>query len=342
MKIGAHPLRIRAVAFSALAFAAGNPHAALKSVLHYTKTGYFSFPYGVQGCTAALNELGAEHHFTVKHSQDPDDLLRLDAFDLVIYDNNTDAGGVNNVLTPPQEALMRYMNAGGRFLAFHGAADHRGQWTWYDTALFSGARFKEFDPGARANLYWSSKPKSTTDLELHYLRKYFLDSMGIPADSVPIRTAIMHFNIDVADSPGVMAIQELRGGSARNGVRETFTWAKRFPKGGRMLYTALGHEINDWTDNGAWLKKATYAYMRYLMGEFYVDGVVASPEIHARGPRLEVLSREGGNVRITDVRGKVVASGGGGAAERFSLGQGVYIVTVKSPGAAKSRLIAVP
>ncbi len=60
-----------------------------------------------------------------------------------MYDNNSDAGGVGGtVTTAPQQALMDYMNNGGKYLGIHGAIDHRDQWAWYDSALYSGAKLE--------------------------------------------------------------------------------------------------------------------------------------------------------------------------------------------------------
>src|SRR5689334_3000755 len=116
--------------------------APIKNVLLFTKVGYFEHVGGIKGCTTALNELAAKYDFTVKVSKDYNDLVVLnskpDAYDILIFDNNTDAGGVTNTENAGQKALKEWLtNKGGRLLGIHSASDHRGQWAWYDTVLFS-------------------------------------------------------------------------------------------------------------------------------------------------------------------------------------------------------------
>lgn len=109
-----------------------------------------------------------------------------------------------------------------------------------------------------------------------------------------------------------------------------------------MLFTAMGQEIIDWTVNDAWPKKATYAYMRYLVGDFDMGPEALAPRTRSLGSRLEVRTGKGGNVRVTDTRGRLVASGQGSAAERFDLKPGVYFVSVKTAGRLSSKTVVIP
>ncbi|MBW8886428.1 MAG: ThuA domain-containing protein [Fibrobacteres bacterium] len=297
------------IAIFAFILIAQDAPARLQMVLHYYKTGYKEWAGGVAACRAALDSLGNEYHFTVKHSADTNDLIKVADYDLVVFDNATDAGGVTGVPGAPQMALRKYMEAGGKFLAFGAAADHRGKWDWYDTVLFSGARFQSFGLDNWAGLYRPFPPPSGWDPELLGMWGFLRDSLKIPVDSVLVGSAVAHLNIDIAAAPGIKVLQEVRGANAWNTYGEGFTWTRQFPAhGGRMLYTALGHQANDWTDNGAWLRKATYGYMKYLMGDFIIDLALAPPGIHARGSRLEVRRDRRGSLRVTDVRGRLVPS----------------------------------
>jgi len=172
---------------------------------------------------------------------------------------------------------------------------------------------------------------------------FLRDSLKIPVDSVSDGSVVVHLNIDIAAAQGIKVLQEVRGTNAWNTYGEGFTWTKQFPlHGGRMLYTALGYEANDWTNNGAWLKKATYGYMRYLMGDFLVDLATIPPDIHVRGSQSEIRAEQGSNVNVTDLRGRLVAPGTGSDAERINLKPGVYFLSVRTAGGLSSKLIVIP
>lgn len=225
-------------------------HASLRNVLHFHKLGYFEHPGGIAACSTALEQLSAEYFFRVKHSKDPADLLHLNVYDLVIYDNTTDAGGVTNTITAPQTALVEYMNSGGRLLGIHGAADHRSLWSWYDTVLFSGTKVTHWSDGSHV-IYKNGLPDSDSGRALARMWRYAADSLGIPSDSIPLNGEMLHWNRDVAGRPGIVVLQELRGYAAQNGVSESHAWVNFLPGGGRMLFTAMGHEANEWTANNA-------------------------------------------------------------------------------------------
>jgi uncharacterized protein len=324
----------------ALALAASTVSAVPKNILHYAKVGYFNHVGGIKGCTTALNTLAAQYDFKVKHSTDPNDLLNLKAYDLVIYDNNTDAGAVTNTITAPQIALMEYMNTGGKYLGFHAASDHRGQWTWYDTAMYSGAKFVSHN-GGPFNIFKDTTAQSKQDPALARMWAYCKDTLKMSTDVVSFDTEIYQFNIDVKGKPNTTIFQELRGAPAKGGVRESFGWIKSFPNGGKMMYTALGHETPEWTANDSWLTKATYAYMRYLLGDFNNPVVSLAPRITVEGQRLEIGSVKDRTVRVSDIGGRLVAAGKGSQLNGFNLKEGMYFVTVKTAGKVFSKTIVI-
>lgn len=324
-----------------LAMLATGAMAVPKNVLHYAKVGYFNHIGGILGCTTALNTLAAQYNFTVKHSTDPNDLLNLKNYDLVIYDNNTDAGGVNNTMTPAQAALVAYMNAGGKYLGFHAASDHRDQWTWYDTALYSGSKFVAHGGGA-FNMFTDTSSVTKKDLALTKMWAYAKDTLKIAIDVINFNTEIYQFDSDVRGMPNVEVFQELRGATAQNGVRQSFSWIKNLKGGGKMMYTAMGHETPEWTANNSWLTKATYAYMKYLVGDF--DAAVVDVKQHGirtNGSSIEIMTAGNHNVKIRDVHGRVVASGMGKTLSEFHLKEGVYFVTATTPGAVISKRVLI-
>jgi hypothetical protein len=311
--------------------------AALDNVLHYHNCTFPGF-----GCwsgprdTYIFQELSAEYGFKLKQSADTNELMNVGKYDLVVFDNAGDAGGVLRSTSPLRQAFREYMESGGKFLGFNGTADHRGVWPWFDTVIFSGTRFHGFDPNLTAKrvFLYPGRTASQSDPALARMWGYARDSLKISPDMVPIKTAVLTFTSAVDTLPEVKVIQELREGV----FPKAYTWAKDLPNGGRVLYTGLGRP-EDWEYNDAWLKKAAYAYMRYLVGDFDTAPVVLAPEIRTRGSRLENRAAEGQNARITDIRGKTVFSGPGKALAALVLEPGVYFVSVGKTGALVSKTI---
>jgi type 1 glutamine amidotransferase len=309
----------------------------IKSVLHFSKTGYFRHTGGIAGCTTALNSLASQYHFTVKHSEDYNDVVNVKNYDIVIYDNNTDAGGVSNNENAGQQALKSWlMSQGGKFLGFHAASDHRGQWTWYDTALFSGLQFTTHGDGA-FSLYRDTSAATKANSPLQRMYQYAQDSLKLSTQVVQFSTEYYHFmdsktkaKADARGRPGVTSFQELRGNQADpTGTQgQVFGWVKTLPNNGRVLYTSLGHETPEWTANDSWLTKMTWAYMKYLMGDFDDPVSIANPEIQTQGHSLRVLSPEARRVQVIDIAGRVVASGNAANFEQSLPKAGVYFVKV--------------
>jgi hypothetical protein len=306
-----------------------DPPPPIKSVLHFTKVGYFEHVGGIKGCTDALNNLANQYKFTVKTTKDFADLANVKNYDMVIFDNNTDAGGVTNTENAAQQALKAYMNDGGRFIGIHAAADHRSQWGWYETEIFAGIKFINHTDGNFSVYKDPDGPKGNDTLTK--MLAFAKDSLGLNTDVINFNTEIYHFSGDVKGKPGVTVFQQLQGATAQNKVSESFGWVKSVSngKGGKILYTALGHETPEWTANNSWQTKMLYVYMKYMMGHFNPTPVsVKPPEIQTEGHSLRVLSPEARSVQILDVSGRVVASGSAADFTRELPKTGVYFVKV--------------
>ncbi|GAB3857917.1 hypothetical protein GCM10029963_56730 [Micromonospora andamanensis] len=98
------------------------------SVLVFSKTAGFrhaSIPTGI----AAIQELGAEHGFTVDTTEDGAAFTdaNLAQYRAVIWLSTT-----GDVLTADQQAAFeRYIQAGGGYAGIHAAADTEYSWSWY-------------------------------------------------------------------------------------------------------------------------------------------------------------------------------------------------------------------
>ncbi len=306
--------------------------APIKSVLHFYKVGYFEHVGGIKGCTTALDNLATQYKFTVKHSKDLNDLTNVKNYDLVIYDNNTDAGGVTATEGAGQLAVKEYMNTGGKMLSIHAASDHRSAWPWYETTLFSGVKFTSHTDGS-FSVYKDTTAKFRDNVALQGMFKYAKDSLAL-ADNPSFNTEIYHFNVDARTKTDLTMFHELRGATAANKVSEGFGWVKNITntadakKPGKFLYTALGHETAEWTANTSWQTKMMYAYMRYLMGDFDVTTAIKAPQIQTEGHSLRIIGENVRGVQILDVAGRVVASGKNASFEQAIPKAGVYFVKV--------------
>jgi hypothetical protein len=156
------------------------------------------------------------------------------------------------------------------------------------------------------------------------------DTLKITSDVVNFNTEIYHFNLDPRGKPGVEVFQEIRGSTAQNGVVESFGWIKNMPKGGKMMYSAMGHETPEWTANDGWLTKAMYAYMKYLTGDFDKTVYVEPPRIRSEGHSLRINNADTREIQIADTRGRIVASGHGADFDRYILKEGIYFVRVQA------------
>jgi hypothetical protein len=327
----------------------------IKNVLHFSRVGYFAHPGGIKGCTGALNALADRYHFMVKHSDDYNDVAVLaenpEAYDIVIFDNTTDAGGVNNNENAGQRALRDWLtNRGGRYLGLHSASDHRSQWSWYDTVLYSGIQFALQNQG-QFSLYRDTSEATRENPALQNMYRYAADSLGLSTEVVKFNTEYYRFKdsktnvyTDVRGRPGVTSFQELRGQNAYPfDTNESVGWIKALPNHGRFIYTALGHENAEWTANNGWLTKMTWAYMKYLMGDFDEPVSAIAPRILVQGQSLRVVNPLPLRVRILDLAGRLVASGTAADFGTTLAKAGVYFVAVQTgQGKAIGQAITIP
>lgn len=325
-----------------LAFCALPTHAALSKVLHYTRTGFADEYLTVSACSTALEKLAAEYGFRVTHSKDPKALLDLPQYDLVIYDNNSDAGRVGPVMGAPEKALVDYMEAGGGLLAIGWAAAHRKVWGWYDSVLFSGVGFSTFTSGGSL-VFTETSPEAKTNAPIARMWAYARDSLGIAIDSVAYPGSVAHIYPNPRGRPGVVILQVLRRSNVSTaGADEPESWVRYLDGGGRMLYTGLGLNSSEWTEAFPWLAKATYAYMRFLAGDFDAPIALRPPGIRAHSQGLEIKSGDGQRMRILDISGREVYSGPGKSLGSLGLEPGIYFPSATGTRGTLPRMVVIP
>ena len=106
------------------------------SVVVFTKTGSFRHD-SIEPGVAMMRDLGAEHGWSVFHTEDTDDLTpdRLSATQVVVFLSTT-AEVLNDAA---RDALQSFVEGGGGFVGIHAASDTEYDWEWYSELV--GAYF---------------------------------------------------------------------------------------------------------------------------------------------------------------------------------------------------------
>jgi len=192
------------------------------NILVFSETRGFrhgSIPTGVR----AFEELGDEHGFSVRASEDSAIFndRELAGFDAIVFLSTT--GDVLN--DAEQQAMQRYIQAGGGFVGVHAAADteHQGDWYWYRNLV--GAVFASHPAiqEARLTVIDDAHPSTSNlpDTILHTEEWYNF------RDLYEYRTDVM-----TVDESSYL------GGEHRD--HHPISWYHEYD-GGRSFYTALGH-----------------------------------------------------------------------------------------------------
>ena len=192
------------------------------NVLVFSKTRSFRHP-SIPAGVLAFEALGAEHGFSVRASEDSALFNDRDlaAFDAIVFLSTT--GDILN--EAEQEAMERYIQAGGGFVGVHAAADteHQGDWYWYRNLVGGVFAGHPAIQEARLNVIDSTHP-STSSLPEAFLRT---DEWYDFRDLYEFRTDVL--TIDE---------QSYEGGA--HGDYHPMSWYHEYD-GGRSFYTALGH-----------------------------------------------------------------------------------------------------
>ena len=209
-----------------------------KHVLVFTKNGKGYVHENIASSIAALQKLGTENGFTTDTTTNSalfndDNLKRYDA---IIFSNTN-----NDVFDTEEQkvAFMRYIQAGGGFLGIHSASGTERKWKWFKLML--GATFLRhplfqhftvhvLDKGHPAVKNLSAKWETNDEC---YFFKEFNPSVKVllVSDISNIKESADGKNI----TPDIF------------GNRYPAAWCHEFD-GGRIMYTALGHSKEDYSD----------------------------------------------------------------------------------------------
>ncbi len=250
--------RLVVVVMAALALGGGGTRTGLEAVaqqakpvnwakvrvLVYTKNGTGYVHANIPASIEAIKALATEHKFSVDASDDPavftDDNLKQ--YSALVFSNT------NNVVfdTDAQRvALMRYVQAGGGFVAIHSASGTERTWKWFAGLL--GGAFSRHAPIQKFGVLMVDRTHpSVAHLPARWERDdecYYLVKMNV--------------NMQVIAVNDLSTIQDPKGEKPVTfGDVFPSVWYQEFD-GGRQWYTSLGHRKEDY---------ALPEFRRHLLG----------------------------------------------------------------------------
>jgi len=209
-----------------------------KHVLIFTKNGKGYVHENIPASIVALQKLGIENGFTTDTTTNSalftDDNLKK--YDAIIFSNTN-----NDVFDTEEQrvAFMRYIQAGGGFMGIHSASGTERKWKWFKLML--GATFLRHPPFQAFTVHVvDKKHPAVKNLSSQWETKdecYFFKEIN-PSIKVLLVSDIS--TVKEADSSKNI-IPDVFGN------RYPAAWCQEFD-GGRILYTALGHNKEDYSN----------------------------------------------------------------------------------------------
>lgn len=225
-----------------------NKRSSTPRVLVFSKTADFhhsSIPAGIK----AIQALGAKNGFDVDTTTDDNKFAEdsLKKYAALIFLSTT-----GNILSGNQEnALERYIQAGGGFVGIHAATDAEYDWGWYGRMI--GAYFVSHPAQQEANLIINDKNHPATD--------------SLPA-TWRRKDEWYNFKYVNKDVKVLISIDEKSYTGGINGDSHPMSWFHEFD-GGRVFYTELGHTDESYSD--PLYLKHILGGIKYAMGDNTAD-----------------------------------------------------------------------
>ena len=212
-------------------------------LLVYTKNGTGYVHDNIPASIEAIRALAREHRFSVDVSDDPavftDDNLKK--YSALVFSNTNNAVFDTDA---QRVALMRYVQAGGGFVAIHSASGTERTWKWFAGLL--GGTFSRHAPFQKFGvLILDRTHPSVAHLPPRWEREdecYYLVRMNV--------------NMRILAVNDLSTIQDPKEKPATFGEVFPSVWYQQFD-GGRQWYTSLGHRKEDY---------ALPEFRRHLLG----------------------------------------------------------------------------
>lgn len=202
------------------------------SVLILTETQGFTHANQISAGLTMFNDLAAANGFQMTHAPDSAGVItntNLAQFDAVVFLNTT-----GNIFNSAEEAAFEnYIAGGGGYVGIHSATDCEYGWAYYGD--FVGTWFSNHPPGvnpATLNVADATHPSTLT-----------LAPSFVWADEW------YNFQSNVAndaDTNLLLLVDETTYSGGTMGPVHPISWNKTV-NGGRMFYTALGHNVSAYT-----------------------------------------------------------------------------------------------
>lgn len=223
--------------FVGLTIVLANP-VVKKRILVYTKNGKGYVHQNIAASVVALKKLGNENNWIVDVSDNPSVMTNeiLAKYDCLVFSNT------NNEIFDTEEqrqAFKDYMHHGGAFVGIHSASGSERNWPWF-TALVGGMfkkhpAFQTFDVKVVNKKHLSTKmlPEIWTKED----ECYYLQELN-PAIQVLLAADLRTVKDEnKATYPGRIF-----------GDYFPLAWCHEY-EGGRVFFTALGHDAKDYSDS---------------------------------------------------------------------------------------------
>jgi type 1 glutamine amidotransferase len=209
-----------------------------KHVLIFTKNGKGYVHENIPATIAAIQKLGFENGFATDTTTNSALFTEnnLKKYDAIIFSNTN-----NDVFDTEEQkvAFMRYIQAGGGFMGIHSASGTERNWKWFKLML--GATFLRHPP---------FQPFTVHILDKKHPAVKNLSSQWNTNDECYLFKEI-NPSIKVLLVSDISTVKE--ADSSKNIIPDVFgnrypaAWCQEFD-GGRILYTALGHSKEDYSN----------------------------------------------------------------------------------------------
>src|SRR5687767_1116171 len=227
-------------------------------VLVFSKTAGYRHS-SIETGIAAVQKLGREHAFSVEATEDAGAFSErnLRRFRAVVFLNTT--GDVLNAAQ--QDALERYLQAGGGWVGIHSATDTEYEWPWY--GRLAGAYFESHpnDPNVRKGTF-------------RVVDKDHPATQGLP-DRWEHEDEFYNFKAIDRDIRVLIDIDETSYEGGTNGARHPMSWYHPYD-GGRAFYTNMGH--TEATFSEPLFLRHLLGGLRYAIGTAPLDYGLVRPE----------------------------------------------------------------
>ena len=211
---------------------------AQQKVLIYTYTHEDGFIHeNIDASIEALQKMGNEHGFKTDVSEDPTDFTKenLSQYDALIFSNTNDKAFTSD---EQRLALVHYIEAGGSFIGIHGASTSESDWPWFGKMLGGNfvrhPEFQDFD----VKVIDGSHPSTAfLDETWHWEDEcYYMNQLN-PANKVLLAADLTTLQDDKRSEYPARIFGDLF----------PLAWYRE-TEHGRVFYTALGHEPEDYAE----------------------------------------------------------------------------------------------